>query len=441
MATALALGATGLAGATPARGQATTTLSIAVVDNVDTERLRALADAFTDANPDIALEWVTDTENLLRQQVSTDVATGAGKFDVVTVGAYEVPIWAERGWLRPLDQMPADYNVDDLIPSIRGEVSYDNQLYAAPFYGEAAFTMYRTDLFQQAGFPMSEQPTWADLAGAARVLNTGDTSGICLRGKPGWGENVALVTAMANSFGARWFDENWQAQLTSPEWTAALDTYVQLLRDYGPSNAAELGYQENLDRFRQGGCAIWVDSTAAASAVTDANTSSVAQHVGFAPPPRSADAPEGTPNATWLWSWSLGIARSSKQPEAAARFVAWATSPQYSELVAQHYGWAQVPPGTRASLYANPWYLASAPFAPLVYSTIQAANPDEPTAQPVPYRGIQYVGIPQFPGIGTAVGARFALAVSGQISPAEALDNAQWVTGRVLEHSEFIAQD
>ena len=76
-------------------------------------------DDFTAKNPDIKVEWVTLEENVLRQRVTTDIATKGGQFDIMTIGTYEAPIWGKQGWLLPLDDLGADYDVDDLLPAIR----------------------------------------------------------------------------------------------------------------------------------------------------------------------------------------------------------------------------------------------------------------------------------------------------------------------------------
>ncbi len=106
------------------------------------------------------LQWVTLEENVLRQKVTTDIATKGGQYDVLTIGTYEVPIWAKQGWLVALDNLGADYNVDDLLPAIRGGLSVDGKLYAAPFYGESSYVMYRKDLMDKAGLKMPDAPTW-----------------------------------------------------------------------------------------------------------------------------------------------------------------------------------------------------------------------------------------------------------------------------------------
>ncbi len=415
------------------------TLTIATEDNVDMARMQKLSENFTASHPNIALNWITLDENILRQRVSTDITTGSGQFDVVTIGTYEASIWAERGWLLPLDDMPEGYDVEDILPAIREGLSVDGTLSAAPFYGESSFTMYRTDLFEKAGLQMPKEPTWDFIKEAARKITdkSNEVYGICLRGKPGWGENMALLTAMANSYGARWFDENWQPQFDSEAWANTLNDYLTLLNKYGPPNASRNGYNENLALFQSGKCGIWIDATVAASAVTNTERSRIARSVGFALAPDNGLGKR----SNWLWAWALAISAGSQQQEAAKKFVAWATSKEYTELVAEQEGWANAPPGTRASLYENPDYLAAAPFAEMTLASIQAADPDNPTVEEVPYTGIQFVAIPEFQGIGTAVGHRFAKALEGSISNEKALANAQWVTEKVIERAQFLAEE
>jgi sorbitol/mannitol transport system substrate-binding protein len=412
------------------------TLTIATVNNGDMIRMQALSDSFTEQYPDIALEWVTLEENVLRQRVTTDIATEGGQYDVMTIGTYEVPIWAEQGWLVGLDDLPAEYDVDDLLPSIREGLSVDGTLYALPFYGESSMVMYRTDLFEEAGLEMPDEPSWEFVADAARQLTDRENEvyGVCLRGKPGWGENTAFITTLANSFGARWFDEEWNPQFDQPEWKEALTFYLDVLNDAGPPGASSNGFNENLALFQQGKCAMWIDATVAASFVTNPNDSAVADSVGFAMAP---DRGLGR-RANWLWAWSLAIPSSSDAVDAAREFITWATSKEYLELVASTEGWANVPPGTRTSLYENPQYLDAAPFAQMTLDSISAADPNNPTVKPAPYVGVQFVAIPEFQGIGTAVGQTFSAALAGQMDAEQALQTAQQLTTREMQRAGYI---
>ncbi|NKK45858.1 ABC transporter substrate-binding protein, partial [Rhizobium leguminosarum] len=389
------------------------TLTIATVNNGDMIRMQKLTDDFKAKNPGVDLEWVTLEENVLRQKVTTDIATKGGQYDVLTIGTYEVPIWAKQGWLVPLDNLGANYDVDDLLPAIRSGLTMDGKLYAAPFYGESSMVMYRKDLFDAAGLKMPDAPTWDFIADAARKITNKDKEvyGICLRGKAGWGENMAFLTAMSNSFGARWFDESWKPQFDQPEWKDTLDFYVKLMKDAGPPGASSNGFNENLALFQTGKCGMWIDATVAASFVSNPKESTVADKVGFALAPDKGLGKRGN----WLWAWSLAIPAGSQKAEAAEKFVAWATSKDYTNLVAEKEGWLNAPPGTRKSLYANAEYQKAAPFATTTLDSINAADPSKPTVKPVPYVGIQFVAIPEFQGIGTAVGQQFSAALAGQL--------------------------
>jgi sorbitol/mannitol transport system substrate-binding protein len=410
------------------------TVTIATVNNGDMIRMQRLTDDFKAKNPGIDLEWVTLEENVLRQRVTTDIATRGGQYDVVTIGTYEVPIWAKQGWLEALD-LGADYDVDDLLPSIREGLSYEGKLYAVPFYGESSMVMYRTDLFEAAGIEMPEAPTWDFIADAARKLTDKgkEQYGICMRGKPGWGENMAFLTAMSNSFGAKWFDMEWKPQFDQPAWKETLTFYLDLMRDAGPPGASANGFNENLALFQTGKCAMWIDATVAASFVTNPAESQVADKVGFALAPDKGLGKRGN----WLWAWSLAVPASSDAVDAAKKFVAWATSKDYLELVASKEGWANVPPGTRMSLYENPDYQNAAPFAAMTLESIKAADPAHPTVDEVPYVGIQFVAIPEFQGLGTAVGQQFAAALAGNISADQALQQAQQITTREMQRAGY----
>ncbi|MGR3500170.1 MAG: ABC transporter substrate-binding protein [Limimaricola soesokkakensis] len=430
--TRILMGATALCGMA-AIAQAET-LTIATVNNGDMIRMQELSSDFTEKHPDIELDWVTLEENVLRQRVTTDIATKGGQYDVMTIGTYEVPIWAKQNWLVPLDDLPEEYDAEDILPAIAGGLSVDGTLYAAPFYGESSMVMYRTDLMEEAGLEMPDAPTWDFIkeAAAAMTDKENEVYGICLRGKAGWGENMAFLTAMSNSYGARWFDENWVPQFDSPEWKAALDDYLMLLNEYGPPGAANNGFNENLALFQQGKCGMWIDATVAASFVTG-DDSTVADKVGFALAPDNGLGKRGN----WLWAWSLGIPAGTDAEDAAKTFVAWATSKEYAELVAEKEGWANVPPGTRTSLYENQEYLDAAPFAQMTLDSINAADPNNPTVDPVPYTGVQFVAIPEFQGIATAVGQQFSAALAGQMSAEEALQAAQDLTSQEMQAAGY----
>ena len=409
-------------------------ITIATVNNGDMIRMQGYTSDFTEKTGH-TVEWVTLEENVLRQRVTTDITTNGGQFDIMTIGMYETPIWGANGWLVPLDNLSAEYDVDDILPAMRAGLSHDGTLYAAPFYGESSMIMYRTDLMEKAGLEMPDEPTWEFIREAAAAMDDpeNDINGICLRGKAGWGEGGAFINTMANSFGARPVDENWTPQLDSEAWEKTLTFYTEMMAESGPDGYATNGFNENLSLFNQGRCGMWIDATVAASFVTNPNDSEVADSVGFALAPNAEGVDK---KANWLWAWALAIPAGTQKADAALEFIEWATSKDYIELVAANEGWANVPPGARTSLYENPEYI-SVPFAQKTLDSILSANPDSPTVDPVPYVGIQFAAIPEWAGFWTEVSQEFSAAYAGQQSVDEALSKAQAIVTDALEAAGY----
>ena len=409
-------------------------LVIATVNNGHMIEMQKLGKVFEQANPGIKLKWVTLEEGVLRQRVTTDIATKGGQFDVMTIGMYETPIWAKKGWLNEI-KGDAAYDIDDILPAMRGGLSVDGKMYAAPFYGESSMLMYRKDLTDKAGIKFAERPTWNEVRDAAAKIHDPKAGvyGICLRGKPGWGDNMAFLTTMANSFGAQWFDMSWKPQLQSKPWHDAVTLYVDLLKKYGPPGSSANSFNEILALYNEGKCGMWIDATIAASFITDPKQSKVADKVAFAQGPYSAT----TKGANWLWAWALAVPAGTKNAADAQKFIAWATSKDYIKLVAQTNGWASVPTGTRKSTYATPEFLAAAKFAEAEKKAIDSANPNDSTLPKSPYVGVQFAAIPEFQAIGIAVGQQMSAALAGKATVDQALKASQAAADREMKKGGY----
>ncbi|TDT73811.1 sorbitol-binding protein /mannitol-binding protein [Litoreibacter halocynthiae] len=428
--TALGL-AIGVAGATTAfAGE----LTIATVNNGHMVEMQKFTPEFEAANPGITLNWVTLDEGTLRSRVTTDITTKGGQFDVMTIGMYEAPIWGARGWLEELT-FDAEYDVDDILPAMRGGLSHEGKLYAAPFYGESSMIMYRKDLVEAAGMSIEDNPSWDHIREVAKAITNKDEGvyGICLRGKPGWGDNMAFITTMANSFGAQWFNEDWTPALNSEAWKDAVTFYVEMLNESGPPGSEGNSFNEILALMNEGKCGMWIDATIAASFVTDPAQSKVADKIAFAQSPQKAT----TKGANWLWAWALAVPAGTKQGDDAKKFIEWATSKSYIELVASKNGWGSVPTGTRQSTYDNPKFQEAATFDEAELKAILSANPEDSTMNPSPYVGVQFAAIPEFQAIGTAVGQQMTDALAGNITVEEALANGQAAADREMKKAGY----
>ena len=404
-------------------------LVIATVNNGHMIEMQKHSKDFEKANPGITLKWVTLEEGVLRQRVTTDIATKGGQFDVMTIGLYEAPIWSKKGWLTAI-KTDAAYDVDDLLPAIRSGLSLDGKLYAAPFYGESSMTMYREDLVKAKGLTMPPNPTWTQMADIVSKIHdpAKGVYGLCLRGKPGWGDNMAFLTTMVNTYGGQWFDMNWKPQIDTKPWKDAIGQYVDLMKKYGPPGASANSFNENLALFNEGKCGVWIDATIAASFISDPKQSKVADKVGFVQAP-VAVTPKGS---NWLWSWNLAIPASSKNPDAAQKFITWATSKDYINLIAKDSGWHAVPTGTRKSTYANPEFQKVAKFAVEEKKAIDSANPNDSTLPKSPYVGVQYAAIPEFQAIGLAVGQQMSSVLAGKVTVDAALKTSQTAAEREM---------
>lgn len=411
------------------------TLTIGTVNNAEMEVLKELSNEFGKNHPGIALDWRIMDENTLRRRLLSDLAISDGQFDVITIGTYEAPLWAKEGWLTPLDNLPGEYDVSDIFETVREGLSYRNTLYALPVYAESSMTYYRKDLFAQAGLEMPSQPTWDDMRDfAARLHNPSQgVYGICLRGKSGWGENIVVISTMVNTFGGRWFDNDWVPQLTTEPWLKAVSFYNELLSNYGPPKASRNGFNETLELFVDGHCAMWVDATVAAGLLFDPQQSKVHDKVGF------SSAPIGTVmrGANWLWAWALAIPTSSRNTEAALQFITWATSKEYIQTVASANGWVSVPPATRQSTYTHPAYREAAPFSEFVLKAIQEADPINSTLEPKPYKGIQIVAIPEFPSIGREVSLNIVRMLEKELTVEQALEKSQRFIQQQMHESGY----
>ena len=413
---------------------AATELVIATVNNGHMIEMQKLSKNFEAANPGIKLKWVTLEEGTLRARVTTDIATKGGQFDVMTIGMYETPIWGRKGWLNEI-KADAGYDVDDLLPAMRNGLSVDGKLFAAPFYGESSMLMYRKDLADKAGVQVGDKPTWDQIADLAKKIHDPKNGvyGICLRGKPGWGDNMAFLSTLVNTYGGQWFDMNWKPQIDSKPWKDAITFYVDLLKNYGPPGSSGNSFNEILSLFNAGKCGMWIDATIAASFISDPKQSKVADKVAFAQAPTKA-TPKG---ANWLWAWALAVPAGSKKSEEAQKFIKWATSKEYIQLVAKTNGWGAVPTGTRKSTYASPDFLKAAKFAAAEKAAIDTANPNDSTLPKSPYVGVQFAAIPEFQAIGIAVGQQMSAALAGKTSVDAALQASQTAADREMRKAGY----
>jgi sorbitol/mannitol transport system substrate-binding protein len=416
-------------------------INVAIVDTPNTEDLARLTPSLFTAKSHIRVNYTILDEDTLREVVSSDVSARGRQFDVVMIGPYEAPQYGKDGYIFDLTPMAASdraYTLGDIIPSIRSALSYNGKLFASPFYGESSFLMYRKDVLRAAGIKMPVHPTWEQVAAIARQINRPGMAGICLRGKPGWGELGASFTTVLNTFGGTWWSAKPngsvdKAMVDQPAFRKPLQFYIDLVRAAGERDAASASYNECLAQYLNGKVAMWYDATVAAG-LLEANDSPVKGKNGYAPAPVQRTGASG-----WLWSWALAIPTTSSNRDLAWRYIAWATGPQYITEAGPRLpgGWAAIPSGTRRSTYGIPEYQQAArAFAKPTLEAIESAPVDNPGTSKRPGTpGIQYVGIPQFQDVGNQCTEQFAAVIRGRSTIDSALANCQNIASAAVgEH-------
>ncbi|MEO7422651.1 MAG: sugar ABC transporter substrate-binding protein [Ornithinibacter sp.] len=422
----LALSASALAACGSGGGEGsdgTVTLNLATVNNPQMKDMEKLKTEYEASHKDTTVNFQVMEEGDLRAAVTADVASGAGQYDVVTIGAYETPQWGANGWLVDLTsdlEKDSAYDVNDILPPVRDALTSDNKLYAVPFYGESSILMYNKEVMDKAGVTLSNNPTWQEVAAAAKKVDTKDMSGICMRGKPGWGDLFAPLTTVVQTFGGNWYDGSWNATVNTPEWKEAVTFYKTMLDESGEADPVSYSFNECLTALKEGKSAMWADASVAAS-LLEADDSPVKGKMGYAHMPV-----DKTKEAGWLWSWNLAIPASTKNKDAALEFVKWATSKDYIKLVGEKIGWSNVPPGSRTSTYEIPQYKeAAAAYAPITLEVMSAVNPKQPGVNPQPWVGIQYVSIPEFQDVGNQCAQLVADYIANRSTVDEALGKCQ----------------
>ncbi len=427
----LVLAACGGAGGGGSTGDSQS-INVLMVNNPQMLDLQKLTEENFTKQTGVKVNYTVLPENDVRDKISQDFSSQAGQYDVATISNYETPIYAKNNWLTPLDDFiakDAGFDQADILPPISQSLTAaDGKVYAEPFYGESSFLMYRKDVFDAKGVTVPPKPTWQQVAELAAIADGAQPGmkGICLRGQPGWGQLMAPLTTVVNTFGGTWFTEDWQAKVNAPEFTEATKFYVDLVREHGEAGAAQAGFAECLNNMTQGKVAMWYDATVAAG-LLEADDSPVKGKLGFAQAPVNK-----TESSQWLYTWAFGVQKASKKQDAAWKFISWASGKDYEKLVGEQLGWSKLPDGKRSSTYQRPEYLAKGgSFAKQAEAAIKGAKPNDPGLQKRPAAGIQFVGIPEFTDLGTQVSQQISAAIAGSTPVEEALATGQQLAEKV----------
>ena len=212
---------------------------------------------------------------------------------------------------------------------------------------------------------------------AAQLHDPGsEVYGICLRGKPGWGENMAFTTTLVNTFGGQWFDNRLEDRRSTAPGRKAVSFYVDLLKTTRLRRSSN-GFDENLALFSTGKCAISDQRHGRGRAACSTPAVAGRGRLGFAQAPVDKH-----PKArTGSWSWAPAIPTSSDAIDDAKTFIAWATSKDYVELVGERKARWRCPRHAHVD-YERGTTQDAAPFARVRAEVDRDRRPDQHDRQP-----------------------------------------------------------
>ena len=364
----------------------------------------------TGVEVEVTLSIIPELWDLMEQSFMPDEP----RFDLI--GADEIMLlqYARTGRVEPLEPFVAadGYSLDDFEPAALDAVSHNGHLYGLPYAAVADVLIYRRDLFERYGIAVPqtmEELTRAAVAVQQAVRDDGVTEfyGITLRGAPSCGLNFWLVgSTWAPGWGVKWYDEAGHPTLDTPEFLAAVDHYLDLLRRAGPPGSWEWGFIECMECYSDGKAAMVIEPANEASIVYDEG-GAIADGTSTTLVPAG---PLGTRHAG-LYCPPYAIPSRSEVKEAAWELAKFLCAPEQVLDDALQSGFVEV---ARRSVLHDP-RLADR-FRPDLIQTTRATRAISRAERPTPRQGML---------VGDIIGEEIARALVGEQSSRQALRRAQ----------------
>ncbi|MGV0819502.1 ABC transporter substrate-binding protein [Martelella sp. AMO21009] len=354
-------------------------------------------------------------QSVFENQVMLAFTGRTGDLDVVHVPAIQLQRWVAAGWLTPMDDQIAQMeDVDGFFPSALSTYEVNGKTYALPMFVETGLMAYRKDLID------TPPKTWEETRKVAAEVNSDETAGIVMRTSPGQGFNMFVLPMITRAYGGKFFKDfptDMTPVIDSPENLEGLDLYTSMLTESGPPGISNINYPEAVAAMQAGNVAIFIDGTSNIVPTLDPKASKVADKIGLAPVP---EGPDGRSPAIAVHG--LGIPAASKNAEAAAKFIDWATSEKVQEEIAIRESF---PDFTRPAVGDDPEVAEKyAEISPdLIKLRADSLNATIPNYRPL---------IVEWPEIGAAIGDNVNSALNGIQSNADALKNAQTEVEAIL---------
>lgn len=388
------------------------------------EKFRAVTESMFTELTGITVQVEVIPPKELREKAVLDLASGSANYASHTGDPMYLPLYEANDWVDPLDDYLANpeltdadwFDVDDIVPNWRAANTVGDKLYGMPVEGEATIHVYRADVLDELGLEAPD--TLEAFAQVAAETMTPNMAGAALRGFLGAGQNMYIFPSLFLEYGGEWFGEDGSPSVNSEAGIGALQYYVDLLQQYGPNGVENWNWPEIMEAFAGGGITQFIDANSTASVIESPAKSQVAGNVGYK---RWPSGPTGR-RVTSIWNWAMPInkALSEEKKTATWLYLQWLGSNPTQTMSASYMESedAVVRTGVnRMSIWGDPEYRELVSFTDDYVDVVMTSLEEDTDPDWRPR-------LPQWPEIGNAMAIAVQAALTNQMSPQEALDQA-----------------
>jgi len=335
------------------------------------------------------LEFPTSADEQRNQFVQREEAKSS-ECDIFFSDVIWTAEFAAQKWL--LDMTPyVNQRKAEFIPSTLETIHFDNKYFGVPQASDAAFMYYRTDKIKS--FPQ----TWQDLYTQAKA-----NGGIVYQGASYEGLTCDYLELAFAAGGKVLSPDGKKSVINSPQNLKALQFMVDGIKSGAAPKAVTTYMEEESRRAFESGKPAFMRNWSYAYALGNAKGSKVAHKFKVAPFPTF----EGGTKAAILGGHNLVVSAYSKNPKGAVQLIDFLTSDQIEAQDAAKYSLTPVLNAT----YDEASVKKAMPFAAELKQAVTQAH-----ARPVS---------PVYPQISQAIYKNVNAALSGQMSPQDALKKA-----------------
>lgn len=369
---------------------------------------------FETENPGIRINILEgpNATNLIEDLYTSAFLLGDSPYDLINMDVIWASKFAAAGWLLDLsDQVTPQELAAFSTKDVEGG-RYEGRLYRLPIRSDVGMLYYRTDLLKAAGFEPPE--TFSDLIKISQALQQKTNWGYLWQGRQYEGL-VAMFIEVLEGYGGFWVNQDTlEVGLDRLETLQAI-TFLRDTIKQGISPPGVTTYQEEeTRRLFQSGQAAFLRSWPYVWPLANADTSPLKGKIGIKP---MVHAPGQTGGAC-LGGWGLGIAKSTRHPEAAWKAIQYFTSRKAQRRFILQAGY--VP--SRRELFTDPEIVAKYPYFPQLLEVVQKAVLRPPIAQ--------------YAQASDILQRYLSAALTNRLSPERAMKAAAQETRRLLKTKE-----